>query len=137
MSAEPYPKSVTLALRAMVAVIALTFIEILLELIDWQWTDLLVDSLFVGMFLAVFLGYGALVYFVSRRRRWANFTTMALSAISLLAAPFLLWTSPPMDGYEWVIFTSYAILDVTILSQLLSHNAREWFALPHQVQGVF
>jgi hypothetical protein len=121
----------------MVAVIALTAIELVLELTDWEWTNLLFDTLFVALYFGFMLGYLALTYFVSKRRRWARTTTVVVSVISLLLLPIVLWEFPPTDGYDWAWTVGYAVLDITILCSLLSRSAREWFSLSNQVQGAF
>jgi hypothetical protein len=127
---------VTLALRAMLAVIALTAIESVLEFTDWEWTNLLFDALFVALSSGFVLGYLALTYFVSKRRRWARTTTVVVSVMSLVLLPIVLWEFPPTDGYDWAWNVGYAVLDITILCSILSRSAREWFSPSNQVQDA-
>jgi hypothetical protein len=121
------PKSVATAFRATVASLLLLGIHTALDLVDWDWTDRLLSSLFVG-FIGLWISIcGALASLWYRRRRWARAVYIAILVLSVMLQVWGMWSLTPETWDGWTGEVAYCALDLLVLGLLFSPSARSWF----------
>jgi hypothetical protein len=136
MDSPHRPRSVVLALRALWALSALTFVELALVFLDPADDDAGIRWLLVGIVGIFTLFFALPLYFLGKRHKWALYTVVLIS-IAWVAAGYFTPETSYVGWSMWVSHVAYSTLEIIGLALLATKESQAWFFRHSSTQGAF
>ena len=136
MDSSSRPRSVVLALRALWALSALTFVELSLLFLDAPDDEAGIRWLLVGILGIFTLIFALPLYFLGRRHKWALYTVVLFS-LAMVAAGYFIPPTSYVGWSMWVSHVGYSALEVIGLALLATKESQAWFFRRSSTQGAF